>query len=207
VQVPALTKEGWPVEEVVLFSKAVTTKTSKWPWAWIAISLALLIAFSVGVPLFTGVSEVGIQTRMLINAKQVALSCRTYADENQGRFPNDLRELVPDYLPSDNADQLLLFLNSARIPKKPWYYLGTRGDWQHKALRRLKGEPWHYATGLTDKSPPDWFLIWSPEPSNGRRICMRCDASGQVMREENFRAEMKRQGRERELEEIPAAGK
>lgn len=36
--------------------------------------------------------------RCLANAKQIALACRLFAQDNEGRFPTALDELVPDYI-------------------------------------------------------------------------------------------------------------
>jgi hypothetical protein len=37
--------------------------------------------------------------KCLLNAKQVGLGCKRYAQDHSGAFPNDLNELIPDYLP------------------------------------------------------------------------------------------------------------
>lgn len=38
-------------------------------------------------------------TRCLSNAKQIGTACKLYAMDHRGAFPNDLNELIPDYLP------------------------------------------------------------------------------------------------------------
>jgi hypothetical protein len=121
--------------------------------------------------------------------KEVAMSCRRYAEEHQGSFPANLSDLVPKYLPDD----------------KTWLYITSKGR---------ERKPWHYAAGLSDKSPEDFFLLWSPVAirggtkfPSGRRLCARLDTRCGILREEDFSAEMKRQGRERELEEILSAAK
>jgi hypothetical protein len=172
----------------------VKTKSRKRLWLWAAISVALLFVFSICVPVFTGVSERSPQTRHLCNAKQVALCCKTYAQDNEGRFPKSLLDLLPDYL---SDDKVLYYWTDGAIPKNSERYDTDEFNTAFRAVRKL----WHYRAGVTEKTPADWFLLWSVESWNGRRIFVRCDASGGIMREEEFRAEMKRQGRERELQE------
>ena len=41
----------------------------------------------------------GKLTKSLSQAKQIGLGCQFYADAHYGAFPNDLNELIPDYLP------------------------------------------------------------------------------------------------------------
>jgi hypothetical protein len=186
--------------------RAMPKKSHKRLWTWCAIVLGLLLLLVfVAVPDFPRTAPVSPYSRQLSHAHQLALLCKIYAEDYQGRFPKELRELVPDYLPPENSEELLYF---AKIPNKPWYFFGSDSAWYHAAKKKFQ-KPWHYASGLTEKTPAEWFLIWSPEPygKTGRRICARCDSSSQIMREEEFRAEMKRQGRERELEETPSAEK
>jgi hypothetical protein len=116
--------------------------------------------------------------------------------DNSGRFPKKLNELVPDYLDPDDAKELLFF----------------------RSWTTQKEMPWGYAAGLSEKSPSNWILLWSPEviPANGkmgtiggvdRRLCIHCDGTGRIISEEEFRAQLKLQQRERDLEEVAAGTK
>lgn len=43
----------------------------------------------------------GVFTRAMSEAKQVGLAAKLYSDDHQGRLPETLRQLIPNYLPND----------------------------------------------------------------------------------------------------------
>jgi hypothetical protein len=63
-------------------------------------ALVLASSFLFAIPSRFGNEELhrGQLTKGLANAKQIALACKLYAADHHGAFPNDLNELVPDYL-------------------------------------------------------------------------------------------------------------
>jgi hypothetical protein len=142
---------------------------------WVTIVVVILVMGSVELPILCRSYRSPIVKQHLQRSilQQVALACRLYAEDHQGRFPDRLSDLVPKYLPHD---EYLFYADAETHERKPWCY----------------------RPGLTNTSPPDLFLAWSPDStSSGRRVGVHCDASAQILREEDFRAEMKRQIRGR----------
>jgi hypothetical protein len=144
---------------------------------WVAIVVVILVMGSVAVPPMWNLSAIlstrSPETKALQDLKSVALACKLYAQDNKGRYPDTLSDLVPEHLPDD---KWLFYVNPKTHERKPWCY----------------------KAGLMDISPAELFLVWSPEATpSGKRICVRCDASGCIISEDKFRAEMKRQTRER----------
>src|SRR5437667_10547994 len=63
------------------------------PAAFTLIELLVVIAIiavlaSIAVPVFSTVQERGAQTKDLSNAKQIALACKLYAADNDGKYPD-----------------------------------------------------------------------------------------------------------------------
>ncbi len=59
-----------------------------------------------------------LRSREISNARQIILACRTYAADNYGSFPADLRSLIPGYFEPDEFKQSVL--NSNGEPR--WIY-------------------------------------------------------------------------------------
>ena len=61
--------------------------------AFTLIELLVVIAIiavlaSIALPVFSSVQERGAQTKDLSNAKQIALACKLYAADNEGKYPD-----------------------------------------------------------------------------------------------------------------------
>ena len=61
----------------------------------------LLLVWSIAAPQLSGPGISGVFTRAMSEAKQVGLAAKLYSDDHQGRLPETLQQLVPNYLPND----------------------------------------------------------------------------------------------------------
>src|SRR5438067_877160 len=57
------------------------------------------ILAAIALPAITAAQDRSTVVRCMNNAKQIAIACRTYAADHDGKFPATLDELVPDYVP------------------------------------------------------------------------------------------------------------
>ena len=123
---------------------------------YLGLVMLLLSPILVGIalPVFGEVKERGMQTKALSEAKQVAVACKIYATDNEGKFPAKLEDLVPDYLP----DATLLGCKYPD-PKNP--------------------VPWEYSGG-SEKDDPTKVLLASPAVENKGRVFIYVDGSGVV---------------------------
>ena len=53
----------------------------------VVISIIAVLA-GIALPVYSTVHERGSQTKDLSNAKQIALACKLYATDNDGKFPD-----------------------------------------------------------------------------------------------------------------------
>ena len=108
-------------------------------------------------PIFGNVAENGKATKSLGNAKMIALACKMYATDHEGKFPPALQVLLPDYLPGAE------FLVSPFAPDIPIGY--------------------DYTPGLTDASTPETVLIADRfSIAEKLRIVIHVDLSGKIIR-------------------------
>ena len=139
---------------------------------------ALALAVGLLLPVFGQVSPVGLQTRNLSHAKQLGTGVKLYAMDNDGRFPMHLSELVPDYIDAASWTQLLYDprkdAKDPHLPNFDWLYFGAFFD---------------------EKNPPP-ILIASPrsptDGSKGRRVVIQGDGSGEIMKEAEYQAELRK---------------
>ena len=111
-------------------------------------------------------------TRELSNLKQVALAIRMFAEDHDGKYPDNLDELFPNYL----TWRMLLYT-------RPYH-----GE---------PPEPIIYYSGYNDHSPVDSIMLASPHPfgesSEARRVIVRVDSSGIVVKESEFQSLIQKQ--------------
>ena len=150
---------------------------------WKGFGLALLagaLAIGVGLllPVFGTTSVVGAQTKSLSNAKQLALAARVYADDNEGRLPIHLRDLIPDYIGAENLDHVL--------------YAAKIGD---EDKPRLKHDWLYFGAGFDNKNPPP-LLIASPhafkDDKKQKRVVIFADGTGAVINDEQYQVELRK---------------
>ena len=95
--------------------------------------------------------------KCLSNAKQICLACRLCCNDYDGKFPNKLEDLLPNYL--TNAD---IFVSPLSKSKEPIGYE-------------------YFGAGLTDSADPSTVVLRSKDTTpDGRRIIVHLDDSGSI---------------------------
>jgi hypothetical protein len=114
------------------------------------------IAVGVALPVFSQVEQRGKATKSLANAKQIGVACKIYALDYNGKYPPNLKVLVPDYLPD-----VSIFI-SPFAPDEPIGYI--------------------YHPGLTDSSPATAVLLEDKfAESEKKRVVIYADGRGEVL--------------------------
>lgn len=107
-----------------------------------------------------GVKERSKVTKCLSNAKQIGTGCKLYAMDHKGAFPNDLNELIPDYLPDRGVF-------SSPLAPKP-------GQLDYE----------YFGAGVKDTDPAAKVLLRGKYTNeDGERSVVRVDISGKVERQ------------------------
>src|SRR4051812_42623405 len=185
-----------PRRSVLPFSTSLpqTMKTySSHPPAFTLIELLVVIAIiavlaSIALPVFSSVQERGQQTKDLSNAKQIALACKLYASDNDGKFPdkdgtspadpqptltaNDTSNkafaaLVPNYLPTEKLFYLAKSAWSTRTPDENTQNAADRCE--------ASTNNFAYEMGLGDTSNPSFPLIADAPNTGGQTAVYRTD--------------------------------
>ncbi len=134
------------------------------------------IAAMLLLPVFGRTAVRGLQTKNLSNAKQLGTASRQFAEDNNGRFPTHLSEIVPDYLDANQSENVL--------------YAAKVGDEENP---RLKYDWLYFGAGFDDKNPPP-LLIASPlafrDDKKQKRIVINADGSGGIVSEEEYQTEL-----------------
>jgi prepilin-type N-terminal cleavage/methylation domain-containing protein len=144
----------------------------------VVISIIAVLA-GIALPVYSTVQERGAQTKDLSNAKQIALACKLYAADNDGKFPDKDGQaadppvtaltatstsneafacLVPNYLPSE---KLFYLGKSAWSPSTPDEKTTAASD-----RCEAKTNNFAYELGLTEISNPSFPLI-ADAPNTG----------------------------------------
>jgi prepilin-type N-terminal cleavage/methylation domain-containing protein len=152
--------------------------------AFTLIELLVVIAIiavlaSIAVPVFSTVQERGAQTKDLSNAKQIALACKLYAADNDGKYPDKDGQggdppttaltssstsnlafacLVPNYLPTE---KLFYLGKSAWSPNVPDEKVTLPADRCEASSNNFA-----YELGMTEISNPSFPLI-ADAPTTG----------------------------------------
>lgn len=141
--------------------------------------LLFVIAVLAGIalPVFSGVSVKGAQTKALSNAKQIGLALRLYASDNDGAYPSytlkngkptktvvpdsntAFAQLFPDYVQEEN---IFWLPKSAFCSPNPPDEITDNPPRDTPVDTLKKGEnEWAYVVGLNDSSNPAVPLIAS----------------------------------------------
>jgi len=144
----------------------------------VVISIIAVLA-GIALPVYSTVQERGAQTKDLSNAKQIALACKLYAADNDGKFPDKDGQqadppttaltasstsnaafacLVPNYLPSE---KLFYLGKSAWSPNTPDEKTTASTDRVEVGTNNFA-----YEFGLTETSNPSFPLI-ADAPNTG----------------------------------------
>ncbi|MFK5923992.1 MAG: DUF4190 domain-containing protein [Verrucomicrobiota bacterium] len=119
------------------------------------------IIMAIAMPAFVGVQEAARQNKQTNDVRILLVACQTFAAEHDGKYPDTLKELSPDFI---SDESLLGYINS------------DSGQI----------EPYMYFSGKTVNSEPRSLLIASPEVKNNRRVVGFCDTSVSAINDEEF---------------------
>lgn len=175
----------------------------------VVITIIAILA-SIALPVFTSVTERANQTKDLSNAKQVALACKLYAGDHDGKFPNQNGQVDP---PTDIAapgsgtsNAIFAALIPAYVTTEKIFYV-AKSAWSPNvpdektttATDRLEAKTnnYGYMFGLSDTDNPSYPLLFdaptggtttyptSPATPGGvwkgrKAVVIRVDTSGTV---------------------------
>jgi hypothetical protein len=166
----------------------VGKKETPWRFGWTAkITAMVLLLFGTAIAAVGIVHEVawffrekkliemrgmGRMTQELSSLKMIGAGVRLYSIDHGGRFPQELNELVPDYL-----DEHRSLFTRARDGEAP--------------------QPMLYFPGYTATDNPKVVILASPRPfessSGGKRVVVHLDISGTFIKESEFQELMQKQ--------------
>ena len=106
---------------------------------------SLAVLASMGMPAYQKIQGRAETTKVQSNIRQLLIASRAYAADNDGNYPDNLEELVPDWIDEFSAMELME---------------DSRGGFP---------QPLDYNSGQTDSSTADTWLIASP-PFDGKRL-------------------------------------
>ncbi|MEY2499943.1 MAG: type pilus assembly protein PilA [Verrucomicrobiota bacterium] len=153
----------------------------------VVISIIAVLA-GIALPVYTTVQERGSQTKDLSNAKQVALACKLYAADNDGKYPDKDGQaadppttaltsastsnaafacLVPNYLPTE---KLFYLAKSAWSPTVPDEKTTASGDRVEASTNNFA-----YVLGMTETSNPNFPLIADAPATGGTSAVYKTD--------------------------------
>jgi prepilin-type N-terminal cleavage/methylation domain-containing protein len=152
--------------------------------AFTLIELLVVIAIiavlaSIALPVFSTVQERGSQTKDLSNAKQIALACKLYAADNDGKYPDkdgtSAADPQPPITASDTSNKAFALLVPNYLPAEKLFYLG-KSAWSTKVPDEkmtteadrceVSTNNFAYEMGLTEISNPSFPLI-ADAPNTG----------------------------------------
>jgi prepilin-type N-terminal cleavage/methylation domain-containing protein len=163
--------------------------------AFTLIELLVVIAIiavlaSIAVPVFSTVQERGAQTKDLSNAKQIALACKLYAADNDGKYPDkdgtSSADPQPALTSSDTSNKAFALLVPQYLPTEKLFYLG-KSAWSPTVpdeKTTLPGDRcevstnnYAYELGLTEISHPSFPLIADAPTTGGLSAVYNTDAT------------------------------
>lgn len=160
--------------------------------AFTLIELLVVIAIiavlaSIALPVFSSVQERGAQTKDLSNAKQIALACKLFAADNDGKYPSlDGRATDPPSGVPATSNAVLACLIPTYVPSENVFYLAkskwspTQGDEKTTAPGdRLEAgsNNFAYELGLSETDNPRYPLLADAPQTGGTSAVWSTDAS------------------------------
>ena len=161
--------------------------------AFTLIELLVVIAIiavlaSIAVPVFSTVQERGAQTKDLSNAKQIALACKIYAADNDGKYPDKDGTSAADPQPAlaaaNTSNQAFALLVPNYLPTEKLFYLG-KSAWSTNVPDEKTTDPadrceastnnFAYELGMTETSNPSFPLIADAPGTGGTSGVYRTD--------------------------------
>lgn len=153
----------------------------EWGWLqWLVVGILLIVAAIMVIPMSNGVAKKAPMMQSANNARQVLISLKSYAGDNNGKYPegptsNDaFRELFIAGLIDD--ERAFTAYNS---PYEPDNDIGVAPHFDEAVCRNENH--WAMTKGLTDSSPgdvplvfenpidPTWPPYWNARISNQRQ--------------------------------------
>jgi prepilin-type N-terminal cleavage/methylation domain-containing protein len=145
----------------------------------VVISIIAVLA-GIALPVYSTVQERGAQTKDLSNAKQIALACKLYAADNEGKFPDrDGQAADPPVTPlttASSSNQAFACLVPNYLPSEKLFYLG-KSAWSPNTPDEktttpndrceAKSNNYAYELGLTEISNPSFPLIADAPKTGG----------------------------------------
>ena len=175
----------------------------------VVISIIAVLA-GIALPVYTTVQERGAQTKDLSNAKQLALACKLYATDNDGKYPDKDGTVDPPVAltTSSKSNQAFALLIPNYLPSEKLFYLG-KSAWSPTVPDENTTNPadrcevstnnFAYEMGMTETSNPSFPLIADAPFSGGqtavyktdqtqkggvwkgkKAVVVRCDMSGTI---------------------------
>jgi prepilin-type N-terminal cleavage/methylation domain-containing protein len=153
--------------------------------AFTLIELLVVIAIiavlaSIALPVFNTVQERGSQTKDLSNAKQIALACKLYATDNDGKFPDKDGTSAADPQPAltanSTSNQAFALLIPNYLPTEKLFYLAKSAWSPNVPDEKMTNAPdrceastnnFAYEMGLNDISNPSFPLIADAPKTGG----------------------------------------
>ncbi|MEO7724957.1 MAG: type II secretion system protein [Chthoniobacterales bacterium] len=139
----------------------------------VVITIIAILA-SIALPVFSAVTERANQTKDLSNAKQIALGCKLFAGDHDGKYPYQNGQVDPpvDIAPPGtgfNSNQIFASLVPAYVPTEKIFYVAksfwsptapdentvTAADRVEQATNSFA-----YMFGLSDTDNPNYPLIF-----------------------------------------------
>lgn len=160
-----------------------------WRWGWSAAIALSLLAFSLAAISVAGTAhqvawlkseekfEMSYPSlkRSLVYLRRTALDMNGFAEEHEGRFPDNIAELVAWVHDSEfepwMAEHYFLYQQSSSSTPEPWLYFGTE---------RSKGDE-------------PFLLLASPRPNKGKRLAAMSDGVAQAIAEDEFQSLLTKQ--------------
>jgi prepilin-type N-terminal cleavage/methylation domain-containing protein len=161
--------------------------------AFTLIELLVVIAIiavlaSIALPVFSAVQERGSQTKDLSNAKQIALACKLYAADNDGKYPDKDGQAadppVTALTSADKSNQAFACLVPNYLPAEKLFYLGksawspTIPDEKTTASTdrcEVGTNNFAYELGMTETSNPSFPLIADAPNTGGATAVYKTD--------------------------------
>jgi prepilin-type N-terminal cleavage/methylation domain-containing protein len=155
----------------------------------VVISIIAVLA-GIALPVYSTVQERGAQTKDLSNGKQIALACKLYAADNDGKFPDkDGQQADPPTTPltaGSTSNQAFACLVPNYLPSEKLFYLG-KSAWspnvpdEKASVSTDRVEPgsnnFAYEFGLTEISNPSFPLIADAPRTGGTSAVYSIDPS------------------------------
>jgi prepilin-type N-terminal cleavage/methylation domain-containing protein len=150
----------------------------------VVVVVLILILAGLAIP-NGGRSVRAAQTRALVNAKQIGLACKLFAEDHGGLFPSNSLNAKGELVPPSSANEALAQLIPDYIPDK-------RAFWEPQDRAYCNASPpdnvaprlgagenhWGYIINLTAKSDPRFPLLADGAALGGTHYSANEEASG-----------------------------